>query len=805
VLEIVKLSVQHGNTPGSGFAYACYALILSGALGDIAGGTRLVPVVEAMLDLPMTRPFKAKTLFALGAFVLPWSQPLRACAERMYEGYVGGLEVGDLEFAAHCGYLRSYFRLRSCDDLQDLIVDLERMRAALRPLEQERAAELCGLYLQAARNLRGQSADPAVLKGPEFDIAENLAESYRLSDTRAIVEGCMQKLILEYMFGDLAAARATADRIPPHLADLPGFPPANEFRCFDALVQLADAARLPAAERRAALRRAHKGLARLRTWSDAAPVNYLHMRLLVEAEVLRVEGREGDARVAYDRAIAAATEGHLLRDEGIACERAAAFYADAGYADLALHYLRRAHRAYLHWGATAKYEALEHAHPQLVQARPAANLARGGTIHTTTGALASTLDLTSVLRASQAISSEIVQEKLLAALIKVVMESAGADRGALLQARDDTWLCAVEGRAGAGEVKIDRDLPATPERVPLSVIHYVARTRETVVRDRAGATGPFSEDPYVAGAAVRSLLCMPLVNQSRLVGLLYLENSVSDGAFSEARLSFLRMLAAQMAISLENSDLFSNLERIVEQRTAELREANLSLTMSNQELDAFARTVAHDLKAPLGTIVGYTDYLLEDVSAVDRLELVDVLARIGRTSEHTIRIVHELLLLASVRKGEVTMVPVEMGAVVRGALGRLHAMIGQHQAVITAPDRWPSALGHALWVEEIWANYISNALKYGGRPPRVALGADDGGETHVRFWVRDNGPGISEVEQQRIFSEFTRLEGARAEGHGLGLSIVKRIADRLDGEVGLSSRPGEGSEFWFTLPRSLRP
>jgi hypothetical protein len=151
-MEMVRLTVRSGNTPASGFAYSCYGIILTGALGDAVAGTALVPVCEAMLDLPMTRPFKSKTLFALGAFVLQWSQHLEVCADRLYQGYKAGLEVGDLEFASHCGYLRSYFRIRAANDLSELAVDLERMVTALRPLGEGRADELCGLYLQAVRS-----------------------------------------------------------------------------------------------------------------------------------------------------------------------------------------------------------------------------------------------------------------------------------------------------------------------------------------------------------------------------------------------------------------------------------------------------------------------------------------------------------------------------------------------------------------------------------------------------------------------------------------------------------------------------
>jgi predicted ATPase/signal transduction histidine kinase len=797
-MEMVRLTVRSGNTPASGFAYSCYGIILTGALGDAVAGTALVPVCEAMLDLPMTRPFKSKTLFALGAFVLQWSQHLEVCADRLYQGYKAGLEVGDLEFASHCGYLRSYFRIRAANDLSELAVDLERMVTALRPLGEGRADELCGLYLQAVRSLRGEAADPLDLVGPGFDVHASLAESYRLLDKRAIVEICNQRAAIAFIFGDLAAARASVDRIPEHLEDLPGFPPGCESRLLDALIILADAPRLRGPERHASLRRARADLKALRRWAAAAPHNYGHMPLLVEAELARVEGREGAARALYDAAIAGAVENRYIRDEALACEAAQRFYAGIGGEALATYFLQRAHRAYLRWGATGKAEALEAAHPQLVRPKSPGQSSRNLTVHATV-ALDSSLDLSSVLRASQAIASEIVLDRLLDTLIRVLMTAAGADRGLLCQEREGAWVRMVDGRITGEGMTIERDAPTAATQAPLAVLRYVARTRETVVVDHPGAAGPIGDDPYLRAGRVRSALCMPLVNQARLVGILYLESSVGDGVFHEARLAFLRTLAGQIAVALENSDLFANLERKVEQRTAELRAANDSLVASNLELDAFARTVAHDLKNPLGTIGGYARYLLDDLREIDADELADVLGRIEQTGNQTVRIVNELLLLASVRKGDVKLVPVDMSEVIDDALRRLDGVIREYGATIHRPERWPSGIGHAAWIEEIWANYISNALKYGGRPPVVHLGADVEGDT-LRFWVRDNGAGISAAEQGKVFSEFTRLEGVRAEGHGLGLSIVKRIADRLDSQIGLTSTLGEGSVFYFTLP-----
>jgi signal transduction histidine kinase len=166
-----------------------------------------------------------------------------------------------------------------------------------------------------------------------------------------------------------------------------------------------------------------------------------------------------------------------------------------------------------------------------------------------------------------------------------------------------------------------------------------------------------------------------------------------------------------------------------------------------------------------------------------------------------IQIIDELLLLASVRKTpNVPMKPLDMAQIVAEARQRLDGQIHESQAEIVIPDAWPQAFGHAPWVEEVWANYISNAIKYGGSPPRIELGADRNGDGTIHFWVRDNGKGLTEAQLRMLFKPFSRAEPGKADGHGLGLSIVKRIVERLGGEVRVTSTVGEGSTFGFTLP-----
>ncbi len=219
------------------------------------------------------------------------------------------------------------------------------------------------------------------------------------------------------------------------------------------------------------------------------------------------------------------------------------------------------------------------------------------------------------------------------------------------------------------------------------------------------------------------------------------------------------------------------------------------------ELDAFARTVAHDLKNPLWVITGLGELIQEFLVSTGNEEMIMLGQNQQRMAQKMSSIIDELLLLAQVRREDVALERLDMGAIVDEVLARLHQQLTEAGAELHIPDTWPTVLGYAQWVEELWANYLSNAIKYGGQPPRIELGARQEGDA-VRFWVRDNGPGIPEDEQGNLFTEFARLTSLSndQQGHGLGLSIVRRIAEKLGGSVGFENAPGGGGIFSFTLP-----
>lgn len=233
-----------------------------------------------------------------------------------------------------------------------------------------------------------------------------------------------------------------------------------------------------------------------------------------------------------------------------------------------------------------------------------------------------------------------------------------------------------------------------------------------------------------------------------------------------------------------------------------LERRNQELVAANAELNAFAHMVAHDLKSPLSTLSGYTETLLALLPDMDEDEIVTSLRMMQRSSYNMHQIITGLLLLAETRNEQIPLTPLDMSQIVRQCQDQLYTAIEQGQAEIHLPEQWPIACGYAPWVEAIWVNYLSNGMKYGGRPPRLELGGVSHGNGEVEFWVKDNGPGISSEDQVRLFNEFTRLEQgvSRARGSGLGLSIVYRLVTRLGGRVGVESQPGQGSRFYFTLP-----
>ena len=395
-------------------------------------------------------------------------------------------------------------------------------------------------------------------------------------------------------------------------------------------------------------------------------------------------------------------------------------------------------------------------------------------------------------RAAQTFNSILDQDQVLATVLEEVRRMLDVTACSI-------WLTDVE----TGELVCRQSVGPHSEAVlglclapGEGLAGWVVRSGESlIVPDAQIDERYYRQVEQQVGMEMHSVLSVSLHVKDDVIGVLQVMD-VSVGRFGPADQALLETLSASAAIAIDNARLVQELRRY----TAELQ-------ARNEELDAFAHTAAHDLKGPLGPIVGVAQVLEQGYVPLSDERLHDYLRKIARNGRKMGRIIDELLLLAESRKIKVGVKPLDMARIVAEARERLADMIAEQQAEVILPAEgdWPAALGYGPWVEEVWANYLSNAIKYGGRPddgapPRVELGFDELANKHIRFWVRDNGRGLTPEEQARLFTPFTRLDQVRAKGHGLGLSIVRRIVEKLDGEVGVESEIGSGSLFWFTLP-----
>lgn len=397
-------------------------------------------------------------------------------------------------------------------------------------------------------------------------------------------------------------------------------------------------------------------------------------------------------------------------------------------------------------------------------------------------------DLTLLYHSSQLLMSTLELQQVLEWSIQMAVEITGAQFGSVWlwdQERPGELVCRAAFQLGVGCLP-----PEGRARSGQGVVGWVAQTGQgTIIRNAAYESWLDQAPDHVASLSSVSLMAVPLRNQSKVIGVLEAVNK-HGGDFDAHDLSLVETLASTATIAIENS-------QFVETQ----RQLALALQVQNEDLEAFAHTVAHDLKSPLHLIVGYASAMVDDVGTLTKEEIVHHLRHIEQAAFKMDNMINELLLLAEVGAGRAVGASLDMAGVVTEAVQRLTLALEEYDAELVLPDMsaWPAVLGHAPWIEEVWVNYLTNALKYGGRPPRVELGAEVASGHMVRFWVRDNGLGLSPEEQTRLFRPFVCLRRQGVSGNGLGLSIVRRIVEKLGGYVQTESQVGQGSVFSFAL------
>ncbi len=822
VSQAVQLSSRYGNAPASAFTYAVYGLILCGVVGDIETGYRIGTLALKLLERSGAVAEKTRVYHIVYTFTRPWKDHTKETLRPLLEAHQNGLDTGDFEYGSYAILLTCYYSLFIGRPLQAIDEEMSTFAPVVKRVGQDLVHRYFSIWHQAVDNLLGKAPDPAVFEGARFSLREGLPLHKSTGDRTGTLFIYYNQMTLELLFGEYELALATSALVEQHLDAVVAVMCVAIYHCYDSIVRLKLYARAPEAERKAILERVEANQAKLRKWADHAPMNYRHKVVLVDAEIARVLGDEARAMRLYDEAVDGAAAQQYLHEEALAWELAADFHEDAGRARYARFCAAHARSCYARWGAAAKVRQIDRRFGGLLGAAVPSS-------GTSTSLPSPTLDIDSVLKAAQAISSSIVFSELLTNLLRIAMENAGADRGVLLLHEGGALRIFAEHRVGAAEGVNLALRPADAADgdgrpiLPVSVLHYVARTLAPVVLGGAageGAPPSFPGDPYLSAHAPASSLCAPVVDQGRLVGVLYLENRLTRGAFTRERLEVLRLLSGQAAISITNARLYRNLEEArrlledhsrtleqqVEERTRAAEAAQRAAEAANQAKSSFLANMSHEVRTPLNAIVGLTSLAM---NADPSPRIADYLRKVRSSSRSLLGVINDILDFSRIEAGKMSVETVDFD--LRELVESLDDLVGDEahrkgiELLVSFAASAPSAVrGDPLRINQVLTNLVFNAVKFtheGTILVRVRA-LSDGPRPRIGFSVSDTGIGIAPEELPRIFLSFTQIDGSttrRYGGAGLGLTICKHLVELMGGELTVESRLGKGSTFSFSL------
>jgi PAS domain S-box-containing protein len=555
ICRAVNLSLERGNCDGSCFAYAMLGRVSGPRFGDYHKGFRFGQLGYELVERRGLKRFHGSTYYVF-ALVLPWMKHVRSCRDLLRSAFEAAYTSGDLTYAAYaCNNLDAAL-LFAGDPLAEVQREAEQGLAFAQRARFGLVVDIIGTQLGLVRMLRGLTAKFGSLDGEHI---EELRFEQHLSGNHvlAIAEYryWIRKLQARYLGGDYIAAVDASLRTDRLVWKYVLSFEEVEYHFYSGLSRAACCEGASAGERQEHLEFAAAHERQLAGWAEHCPENFENRAALVGAEIARIESRDLDAMRLYEKAIHSSRTNGFVHNEALAYECASAFYRARGFDEFADTYLRNARVCYASWGADGKVRQLDRVYPWLNQDHPSAGPA------SRIMAPVEGLDLATVIQVTQAVSSEIVLDKLFDTVLRKAMEHAGAERGLLIVPRGEELQIEAESRTSGNDVIVSLGDPsAAPAAMPESILRYVMRTHESVILDDASSANSFSADSYFLQNRVRSILCLPLLNQAKLSGVLYLENNLAPRVFTSDRITVLRVLVSQAAISLENTRLYRDLE-----------------------------------------------------------------------------------------------------------------------------------------------------------------------------------------------------------------------------------------------------
>jgi predicted ATPase/signal transduction histidine kinase len=864
VLQMVNLSTKYGNAPASTFAYATFGAAQLIMASDIEACYACGQLALRLLETIDAKHYQSRTLFVFNFFIRHWKEHAQKSLPSCQEAYQVGLDTGDLEHALYSACVYVMHAFMTGYNLTDLDLEMAKYDEVMRQLSGQAFRQWLEIHHQAVRNLTSsapvQEGSPSQLCGDIYDEAIELPKLLEANAVIVLYYLYFNKLILAYLLESPDQACIYAQQAQSFLDAATGMLSFPVFHFYDSLSHLALYSTAHPSKQEEIASRIDGNQTQMQRWAASAPMNFEHKFALVEAERCRVLGQQHEAIDLYDRAIAGAKANEYIQEEALANELAAKFYLDWGKEKVAAGYMQEAYYCYARWGAKAKIDDLETRYPQLLHpilqaaAQPlnvfetlASMAAPNLSIHSSTQPSRSSttsvntaLDFAAILKVSQSLAGTIQLDELLHQLTQIILQNSGGDRCALILPNlDQEWSVAAIATPTAAE--LCTELLEGNEKLPVKLIQYVKNTQETIIIDDSKTELPVIAQ-YLSQHSPKSVLCLPLLNQAQLLGILYVENRATSGVFTSDRLLVLNFLCTQAAISLENARLYQQAQTYAQQ----LEQSQLQTVQSEKmaSLGNLVAGVAHEINNPIGFLNGSInngkDYV-QDLLGHLALYQQHYPNPVGPIQDHAEDIALEFLredlpkLLDSMKgatdriKGISSSLRTFSRADTEHKVSaNLHEGIdstllilkyrlkgNEHRPEIQVLQQYgelPSIQCFPGQLNQVFMNILANAIDMFDELAQQSTIADLQAKPQIltiqtamveanaiEIRIRDNGKGMTEGVKARIFDHLFTTKGV-GKGTGLGLAIARQIVvEKHGGSLEVLSKLGQGTEFLIAL------
>ncbi|MEC4849566.1 MAG: AAA family ATPase [Jaaginema sp. PMC 1079.18] len=860
VMQSIQLSLEHGNTALSSFGYACYGLMYCGNPQTLSRGYEMAQIALAVAEKIGDRTLQARTLFVSSSFIYIWKNPLDDVLNLILQAYQLSLEVGDLEFVSYAAWQychKAFFKNENLQDLEKIIT------AYTNPL-QKFDQNACSYWIESYQIIIEllNTCQNAEIFLQQFYVRASVHENKlkAQNDIFSLFFSWLNQGMVSYWFGNFPKALDFVNLAQENLNVVAGEYIVAIFNFYAALVNLKLYEQKEASEKQSiTLLAIDKNRKVLLDFAENAPSNYQHKYELVEAEKYRVLDRKIEAIEMYDRAITGARENGYIQEEALGNELFAKFYFDWGRKKEAALYMQEAYYCYARWGAKAKTNDLEQRYPELLKPilqRDRQELSSKNTIakiisnsHSKTATIAdisAILDFSSLLKASQTLSGEIELDRLISTLMELILENAGATKGALLLTHEAGLIIEAIATRNQESLQLNSVCQSIPlenySDLPTGLINYVRRTTETTLLNAKTAQTQFAIDNYLLQFSPQSLLCLPLLERGNLIGILYLENNLATNAFTQERIDVLDALCAQAAISLNNARLYQQSQQALQ----DLQEAQLQLIQSEKlaTLGNLVGGVAHEINNPIGSIQGnvsiaqeYVKDLLASLTLYQKntslpaaitaaiedfdLEFVaqdfpQLLDSMKQACDRICNISQSLRTFSRTDIDQKTQFNLQEGIDSTLLILKYRLKANEYRPqikVVKNYDNLPEIECYAGQINQVLMNLVANAIdaldeanqgksysEIEADPNCIIINSSLIADQWLQIQIQDNGCGMKPETLKRMFEQgFTTKPIGK--GTGLGMAIVQQIiTEKHGGTITCESELGRGTTLKIVIP-----